>query len=147
MGNPKEMNLPNALMGRTGLIYGVSGQDGIYLADLLLKKSYTVSGTSRDVQNSFFTNLQKLAIKDWINYISMVAEDFRSVLVALRKSESDEIYYLAGWSLVGPSFEQAHLNWGDHVIQDSDLFRPIDLAIGKADLGKARQEPRWKAST
>lgn len=92
--------------GRTALICGVSGQDGSYLAQLLLKKGYQVFGTSRDVQGSSFANLQKLGIKDQINYVSMVPEDFRSVLVALRKSNPDEIYYLAGQSSVGLSFEQ-----------------------------------------
>lgn len=88
------------------LICGVSGQDGSYLAQLLLQKGYAVFGTSRDVQGSSFPNLQKLGIKEQISYISMVPEDFRSVLVALRKSNPDEIYYLAGQSSVGLSFEQ-----------------------------------------
>ncbi|OYY21088.1 MAG: GDP-mannose 4,6-dehydratase [Polynucleobacter sp. 24-46-87] len=88
------------------LICGVSGQDGSYLAKLLLQKGYAVFGTSRDVQGSSFSNLQKLGIKEQISYISMVPEDFRSVLVALRKSNPDEIYYLAGQSSVGLSFEQ-----------------------------------------
>ncbi|QWE10855.1 GDP-mannose 4,6-dehydratase [Polynucleobacter sp. es-EL-1] len=91
---------------RTALICGVSGQDGSYLAQFLLAKGYTVFGTSRDAQGSSFSNLQKLGIKDRVTCISMVPEDFRSVLVALRKSSPDEIYYLAGQSSVGLSFEQ-----------------------------------------
>lgn len=91
---------------RTALICGVSGQDGSYLAQLLLSKGYEVFGTSRDAQGSSFANLQKLGIRDQITFISMVPEDFRSVLVALRKSNPDEIYYLAGQSSVGLSFEQ-----------------------------------------
>lgn len=91
---------------RTALICGVCGQDGSYLADLLLKKGYEVFGTSRDAQGSSFSNLKKLGIADSIKYISMVPEDFRSVLMALRKSNPDEIYYLAGQSSVGLSFEQ-----------------------------------------
>ncbi|MBU3547842.1 GDP-mannose 4,6-dehydratase [Polynucleobacter sp. P1-05-14] len=88
------------------LICGVSGQDGAYLAKLLLEKGYVVYGTSRDVQGSSFANLQKFGIKERILFISMVPEDFRSVLVALRKSNPDEIYHLAGQSSVGLSFEQ-----------------------------------------
>jgi len=90
----------------TALICGVSGQDGSFLAQLLLKKGYEVFGTSRDAQGSAFGNLQKLGIKEQIEYLSMVPEDFRSVLTALRKSNPDEIYYLAGQSSVGLSFEQ-----------------------------------------
>lgn len=102
----KQSNISSGLNQRTALICGVSGQDGSYLAELLLKKGYTVFGTSRDAQGSSFSNLQKLGIKDQIRLISMVPEDFRSVLVALRKSQPDEIYYLAGQSSVGLSFEQ-----------------------------------------
>ena len=91
---------------KTALICGVSGQDGSYLAALLLSKGYTVFGTSRDAQGSSFANLRKLGIQDQITFLSMVPEDFRSVLVALRKSNPDEIYYLAGQSSVGLSFEQ-----------------------------------------
>ncbi|MBU3590694.1 GDP-mannose 4,6-dehydratase [Polynucleobacter sp. 78F-HAINBA] len=100
------MNQPSNSNKRTALICGVSGQDGSYLAQLLLDKGYVVFGTSRDVQGSSFSNHQKLGIQDQISYISMVPEDFRSVLVALRKGNPDEIYYLAGQSSVGLSFEQ-----------------------------------------
>jgi GDPmannose 4,6-dehydratase len=91
---------------KVALICGISGQDGCYLAALLLSKGYSVFGTSRDVQGSGFSNLRQLGIKEQIQFISMVPEDFRSVLVALRKSNPDEIYYLAGQSSVGLSFEQ-----------------------------------------
>ena len=91
---------------KIALIFGVSGQDGSYLAELLLSKGYAVFGTSRDAQGSSFANLRKLGIQDQITFLSMVPEDFQSVLVALQKSNPDEIYYLAGQSSVGLSFEQ-----------------------------------------
>ena len=91
---------------RVALICGVSGQDGAYLAQFLLAKGYSVFGTSRDAQGSSFSNLKKLGIGDQVQCISMAPEDFRSVLAALRKSNPDEIYYLAGQSSVGLSFEQ-----------------------------------------
>jgi GDPmannose 4,6-dehydratase len=94
------------MVKRTALICGISGQDGAYLAQFLLGKGYEVFGTSRDAQGSSFSNLNKLGIKDQVQLISMAPEDFRSVLVALRKSDPDEIYYLAGQSSVGLSFEQ-----------------------------------------
>ena len=93
-------------MNKHALICGVSGQDGAYLARFLLSKGYEVWGSSRDAQGSSFFNLQKLGIKNQIKVISMIPEDFRSVLVTLRKSEPDEVYYLAGQSSVGLSFEQ-----------------------------------------
>lgn len=91
---------------KSALICGVSGQDGSYLAQLLLSKGYTVWGTSRDAQGSIFGNLKKLGIFGQIKLISMVPEDFRSVFVAIKQSSPDEVYYLAGQSSVGLSFEQ-----------------------------------------
>lgn len=103
---PMAENKSASMTKKTALICGVSGQDGSYLAALLLSKGYAVFGTSRDAQGSSFANLRKLGIQDQITFLSMVPEDFRSVLVALRKSNPDEIYYLAGQSSVGLSFEQ-----------------------------------------
>lgn len=94
------------MKNKTALICGISGQDGTFLARFLLAKGYTVWGTSRDAQGASFSNLQKLGIKSDIQFISLVPEDFRSVLVSLRKSNPDEVYYLAGQSSVGLSFEQ-----------------------------------------
>jgi GDPmannose 4,6-dehydratase len=94
------------MIKRTALICGVSGQDGAYLAQLLLDKGYVVFGTSRDSQGSSFSNLSTLGIKDRVQCLSMAPEDFRSVLVALRTSNPDEVYFLAGQSSVGLSFEQ-----------------------------------------
>jgi GDPmannose 4,6-dehydratase len=91
---------------KTALICGISGQDGSYLARLLLEKGYRVWGTSRDSQGSTLANLKSLKIVDRVALVSMVPEDFRSVFVAIEKSSPDEIYYLAGQSSVGLSFEQ-----------------------------------------
>ena len=88
------------------LICGVSGQDGAYLAKLLLEKGYAVWGTSRDAQGSGFSKLRALGIVEQVRIISMVPEDFRSVLLAVKQSDPDEVYYLAGQSSVGLSFEQ-----------------------------------------
>ena len=91
---------------KSALICGISGQDGGYLAQLLLSKGYSVWGTSRDAQGSVFSNLSYLKIRDKIQFLSMIPEDFRSVFMALKRSQPDEIYYLAGQSSVGLSFEQ-----------------------------------------
>jgi GDPmannose 4,6-dehydratase len=91
---------------KKALICGVSGQDGAYLAQLLLHKSYQVYGTSRDAQISSFTNLKRLEIFDQVELFSMALNDFRSVLQVLKKVKPDEIYNLAGQSSVSLSFEQ-----------------------------------------
>lgn len=91
---------------KKALICGVSGQDGAYLAQLLLKKGYSVCGTSRDAQISSFNNLVRLGIRDQLKLESVALNDFRSVLQILMKVEPDEVYNLAGQSSVGLSFEQ-----------------------------------------
>lgn len=91
---------------KRALICGVSGQDGAYLAQLLLDKGYEVWGSSRDAQVAGFGNLTSLGIKNRVKLLSMAPNDFRSVLTALTRSEPDEIYHLAGQSSVGLSFDQ-----------------------------------------
>lgn len=88
------------------LICGVSGQDGAYLAQLLLNKGYQVVGASRDAQMSSFANLTRLGIRDRVATISLSITDFRSVLQGIQHVMPDEIYNLAGQSSVGLSFEQ-----------------------------------------
>ena len=90
---------------KTALICGVGGQDGAYLAQLLLSKGYKVCGTSRDAQGSSFRNLVRLGIQDQVKIYSMSLNDFRSVLQVIHKVEPDEIYNLAGQTSVGLSFE------------------------------------------
>lgn len=91
---------------RKALICGVSGQDGAYLAQLLLGKGYQVWGTSRDAQVANFANLERLGIRQKVRLLSMAQSDFRSVLNTLSRSEPDEIYFLSGQSSVGLSFDQ-----------------------------------------
>jgi len=91
---------------KTALICGISGQDGAYLAELLLNKGYAVCGTSRDAQMSSFGNLKRLGIYDRVKLQSMSLTDFRSVLQVLTQVKPDEVYNLAGQSSVGLSFEQ-----------------------------------------
>lgn len=92
-------------MAKTALICGIAGQDGAYLAQLLLSDGYTVVGTSRDAQISTFRNLVRLGIRDRVKTCSMALNDFRSVLQIISKIQPDEIYNLAGQTSVGLSFE------------------------------------------
>lgn len=93
-------------MPKRALITGISGQDGTWLAKLLLDKGYDVYGTARDAQMASFFNLKQLGIHGQITLLSMAPNDFRSVLHAFSKAEPDEVYNLAGQSSVGLSFEQ-----------------------------------------
>src|ERR1700693_4107797 len=91
---------------KKALVTGISGQDGAYLAKLLLEKGYKVYGTSRDAQVASFQKLQRLHIRDDLRLESVALNDFRSVIQVLFKAQPDEIYNLAGQSSVGLSFEQ-----------------------------------------
>lgn len=93
-------------MAKRVLISGISGQDGAYLAKLLLEKGYEVHGTARDAQMTTFSNLQLLGIKDKVRFHSMALNDFRSVLQVLENVQPVEVYNLAGQSSVGLSFDQ-----------------------------------------
>lgn len=93
-------------MTKTALICGISGQDGAYLAQLLLNKNYEVYGTSRDAQISTLRNLEYLGIRNKVKCLSMSLTDFRSVLQVLTQVEPDEVYNLAGQTSVGLSFNQ-----------------------------------------
>ena len=87
---------------RRALVFGVSGQDGGYLARLLLSKGYQVIGASRTAQAP---NLHWHGISGQVELLAVDPGDPGSVEAALRHSEPDEIYNLSGQSSVGLSFE------------------------------------------
>jgi GDPmannose 4,6-dehydratase len=93
-------------MKKTALITGITGQDGAYLAQLLLSKGYTVyGGTRRSSQNNLW-RLKELNISDQVNFISFELNEFSNIMMALEKTKVDEIYNLGAQSFVGASFEQ-----------------------------------------
>lgn len=91
---------------RKALVCGVGGQDGAYLAALLLGKGYEVVGTSRDATSVNRRGLESLGIAQKLQLVSMAPNDFRSVLQTVKRHAPAEIYNLAGQSSVGLSFEQ-----------------------------------------
>jgi GDPmannose 4,6-dehydratase len=88
------------------LIYGISGQDGTYLADFLLRRGYEVWGVSRDAAIGKFSGLKRLGVFERVKILSASLTDFRSVLSSLVAAAPDEVYNLAGQSSVSLSFEQ-----------------------------------------
>lgn len=107
------------------LICGVSGQDGSYLAELLLRKGYEVMGTSRDAQTAWFGSHARLGIAGRIKLESMATHDFRSVLQVMRRAEPDEIYNLAGQSSVGLSFDQPVETLDSNIVGTLNLLECI----------------------
>lgn len=90
----------------TALILGVSGQDGAYLADLLVRRGLTVHGTSRDKDAADLSSLRRLGIHDRVTCHSATPGDFRSVVAVLNAVRPALIFNLAAQSSVGRSFEQ-----------------------------------------
>jgi GDPmannose 4,6-dehydratase len=107
------------------LICGASGQDGSYLAQLLLAKGYEVIATSRDAQTALFANHERLGISGRIRRESMATHDFRSVLQVLRRAEPDEIYNLSGQSSVGLSFDQPVETLDSNIVGTLNLLEGI----------------------
>jgi GDPmannose 4,6-dehydratase len=124
-------------MSRRALICGISGQDGSYLAQLLLDKGYEVCGTSRDAQVSSFTGLRALGLFERVQLESMAPTEFRSVLHVLTRFAPDEIYYLAGQSSVGLSFQQPAETLESNTIGILNLLEVLRFLGGKARLYNA----------
>ncbi len=92
-------------MSKKALITGLTGQDGAYLAKLLLEKGYDVYGTYRRSSTPNFWRLQNLGIFDKIKLITADLSDSLSLFEAIKISDPTEIYNLAAQSYVGASFE------------------------------------------
>ena len=89
---------------KRALITGVNGQDGSYLAELLLEKGYKVYGLMRRKSSVDYGNVEH--IKDKIEFIYADMSDVVSLTNAMRISQADEVYNLAAQSFVGTSWEQ-----------------------------------------
>ena len=95
-------------MTKKALITGITGQDGAYLAELLLNKGYIVVGTFRRVVTTNFWRIEELGIR---NHPNLHLEEFDltdmgSAIRLIQRVEPDEIYNLAAQSFVGVSFDQ-----------------------------------------
>src|SRR6201994_2112871 len=94
-------------MARSALITGITGQDGSYLAELLLEKGYEVHGMVRRASTEKFDRIEHL--RDRITLHQGDLLDHRSLTDALRASKPDEIYNLAAMSFVAVSWIQPTL--------------------------------------
>lgn len=89
---------------QTALITGITGQDGSYLAELLLEKGYDVYGIMRRKSVVDYGNV--VHIKDKIKFIYADMTDIISLINAMKISNADEVYNLAAQSFVATSWEQ-----------------------------------------
>lgn len=93
---------------RKAIITGITGQDGAYLAELLLEKGYTVYGTYRRSSSVNFWRIDELGIRAHPNLhlVEYDLTDLGSTIGLMQKVQPDEIYNLAAQSFVGVSFDQ-----------------------------------------
>ena len=93
---------------KTAIITGITGQDGAYLAQLLLDKAYKVFGTFRRTSSVNFWRIEELGIQNHPNLhlVEFDLTDLGASIALVQKTEPDEIYNLAAQSFVGVSFEQ-----------------------------------------
>ncbi len=97
-------------MKKITIITGITGQDGAYLAELLLAKGYTVYGTYRRTSSVNFWRLEELGIAQHpkLRLVEFDLTDLGSAIRLLHTSEATEVYNLAAQSFVGVSFDQPH---------------------------------------
>lgn len=96
-------------MKKIALITGILGQDGPYLAKLLLENDYKVYGLIRRYTNPNFENTDYLNITDKIEFISGDLTDEASLINIIKTIRPDEVYNLAAQSFVGSSWDQSKL--------------------------------------
>ena len=90
------------------IITGITGQDGAYLAELLLNKGYTVYGTYRRTSSVNFWRIEELGVAQHPNLhlVEFDLTDLSTCIRLLEKTEATEVYNLAAQSFVGVSFDQ-----------------------------------------
>lgn len=95
-------------MTKTAIVTGITGQDGAYLAELLLDKGYRVFGTYRRTSSVNFWRIEELGIHTHpaLKLVEYDLTDLSSSIRLLQQAQPDEIYNLAAQSFVGVSFEQ-----------------------------------------
>ncbi|KAA6101497.1 MULTISPECIES: GDP-mannose 4,6-dehydratase [Pantoea] len=96
------------MSNKVAIVTGITGQDGAYLAELLLQKNYTVYGTYRRTSSVNFWRIEELGIKNnpSLHLIEYDLTDLSASIRLLQTSGATEVYNLAAQSFVGVSFEQ-----------------------------------------
>jgi len=93
-------------MPRVALVTGITGQDGCYLADLLLRKDYEVFGLLARRSSDTLWRLREMGIADKVEMVNGDLTDGASIVRAIRSTNPDEVYNLGAQSFVGTSWDQ-----------------------------------------
>lgn len=117
-------------MTKNALITGITGQDGSYLAELLLEKGYKVYGLRRRTSVPILENIEH--IKNEIEFIDGDLLDQGSLINAVRISNPDEVYNLAAQSFVGTSWDQPVLTGQVTGIGVTNMLEAVRLTMPEA---------------
>lgn len=100
--------MDNEILQKVAVITGITGQDGAYLAELLLEKGYVVYGTYRRTSSVNFWRIEELGIAKHpnLNLVEYDLTDLSTSIRLLQQTGATEVYNLAAQSFVGVSFEQ-----------------------------------------
>ena len=93
-------------MNKNALVTGITGQDGAYLAKLLLEKGYEVYGTYRRSASTNLWRLEELGVANDIKLVSFDLLEYSNIRRVIEKSQPTEFFNLAAQSFVATSFEQ-----------------------------------------
>ena len=131
---------------KKALITGITGQDGAYLAEFLLRKGYEVHGTKRRASQLNTARIDHLYEDPHVPHPSLLLHycdmtDSNSVISVVQRVQPDEIYNLAAQSHVGVSFEQPEYT------ADTDALGALRLLEAMRTLGLNRKTRFYQAST
>ncbi len=138
-------------MKKRALITGIRGQDGAYLARLLLDKGYEVYGADRRSGDSTFWRLAELGVKERVKILYMDMLELTNIMRVIERAAPDEVYNLAAQSFVATSFEQPILTSDVNALGVLRLLEAIRLVKPDARFyqastsemfGKVRETPQ-----
>lgn len=122
-------------MAKNALITGITGQDGSYLAELLLEKGYKVYGLRRRTSTPMMENIEH--IKNEIEFIEGDLLDQGSLINAVKRSNPNEVYNLAAQSFVATSWEQPVLTGQATALGVANILEAVRLTKPEAKFYQA----------
>ena len=137
--------------GKRALVTGITGQDGAYLAKLLLDKGYKVYGAQRRNTGLQHWRLDRLGITDEVEFVDFELNEFSNIVRVLEQTAPDEVYNLAAQSFVHLSFEQPTYTSDTNYMGPSRLLEAIRMVCPEAKFyqagtsemfGKVREIPQ-----
>ena len=117
---------------RRALITGVTGQDGAYLAELLLGKGYEVFGLMPRRSTDCMWRLEYLGVADRVKAVQGDMCDLSSLIRAMEISQADEVYNLAAQSFVGSSWDQPILTSNSTAVGVTNILEAVRIVNSKA---------------